>query len=48
MNLQDQVKKKVTKRVKNLKKVDYNQIREDYEWDLDGASDMEDSFQSWD
>jgi hypothetical protein len=28
--------------------VDYNQIREDYEWDLDGASDMEDSFQSWD
>ena len=29
MNLQDQVKKKVTKRVKNLKKVDYNQIRED-------------------
>ena len=28
--------------------VDYNQIREEYQWDLEGAGDLGESFRMWD
>lgn len=47
-SLQEQVEKKVTKRVENQKKVDYNLICEDNQWDLEGADDFGETFRSWD
>ena len=48
MNQKEQVENKVTNKVEKQKKVDYNQIREDYQWDLEGAGDLEEGFHSWD
>jgi hypothetical protein len=28
--------------------IDYEQVRKDYQWDLEGASDLGETFRSWD
>lgn len=44
----DQVEVKVSEQESKQKNVDYNQIRKDYQWDLDTNGDMGETFRMWD
>lgn len=44
----DQVEVKVSEQEDKQKNVDYNQIRKDYQWDLDTNGDMGETFRMWD
>lgn len=43
-----QVEEAVIQKGDKQKKIDYNQIRKDYQWDLEGAGDLGETFRSWD
>lgn len=44
----DKVEVKASEQEKQKETVDYNQIREEYQWDLEGADDLGESFRMWD
>jgi hypothetical protein len=44
----DQVEVTVNEQTDKQKNVDYNQVRKDYQWDLEGAGDFGESFRMWD
>ena len=44
----DKVEVKASEQEKQKETVDYNQIREEYKWDLEGARDLGESFRMWD
>lgn len=44
----DKVEVKASEQEKQKETVDYNQIREEYKWDLEGAGDLGESFRMWD
>lgn len=44
----DQVEKTVSKQEKQPERSNYSQIRKEYQWDLEGAGDLGETFRSWD
>ena len=48
MGQMDQVEQKVSEQADKKANVNYNQIRKDYQWDLEGAGDLGETFRTWD